>query len=510
MSALSFSPRSPRPQGELQDLLVRMRQRLYPETTPVLASCWLNTVYSRGHDRGWWKELNELLREALDQEDLNAASREALSDIRTWIQQSVLPAGKIPSPPPERQEPLRNSLGPERLRPYIARLLNEWLSAEIAHLLIDEAEAGSTQDGGIPVLAAGKALERLLVREHLSRQTLELLLSPELLSPQYVYPADAEMLTDVVLNLLGRTGAPVPPILPATPLIVPKGSPLPPDYPEAVRRACLVQNETGDEVHVSITGAQALEILKDAPLRIASVIVTMDGRWWESVSLRTGDQNFVVYKPGGRLRIDHSADHAKLEVPWPDTQLYWPGAVHLQDPFEVFGREWHASNLETDENGTRLHLVFSRVLPLAQIHPAVDADLRRSHPASVDMAWAALENALDEAIHQKSLDPVEQLRRGDFIPLGRAMFALAESIKGHRTVSRETLETQLRAIRYLESTISVEYGRVPWKVLPDPVRQAFLKKRLDPGLLQLLNQVFDGLPQPLNVATSPGTPSQAA
>src|SRR6185369_17820076 len=113
-------------------------------------------------------------------------------------------------------EPLRPTPKSEQLEPYIRRLLNPWLVAEVACLLINQSESGVPQDGGIPVLAIATSLERLLLRDRLSPGTLEMLLQPDLVSPRDVYPADAEILTDVVLALLGRTWAPTPPVMPAT------------------------------------------------------------------------------------------------------------------------------------------------------------------------------------------------------------------------------------------------------------------------------------------------------
>jgi hypothetical protein len=476
-----------------------MRQRLYPETLPVLASYWLKTVYAGGYNRKWWKELNELLKQVVREQIPDAPSRKALAEIQTWIQQVFL-TGKAPGALPPRVEPYRATLKPERLAPYISRLLNEWLPAEVARLLVNENEPAIAQDGGIPVLAVGRALERLLVRERLSPGTLEMLLQSEILSPQSVYPADVEMLRDVVLALLGRTSAPPLPVMPATVLAVAAGSPLPPDYREEVRHACLVQCGEGEEVHVPIAAAQALEILKGNPVRIGSIIVTMDGRWWESEILQSGDRNLVVYKPGGRLRIDYSADHAKLDVPSPDTQLRWCGGVHFRDPFQIFGREWHASSWETDGERTWLHLVFSRAVPMAEISPPADTCSPRSRPASIDMAWAALENALAASIRQTSREPIEQLRCSDLIPLGRAIFGLVESGKNRRLAKRETLATQLRAIRYFQAEVSSAYGRIPWRILPAPVQGAFLKRRSDPALLELLDEVFDALPEVLRRA----------
>ena len=59
---------------DLEALLARMHQRLYPETIPVLASYWLKTVYASGYELRWWQELNGLLKRSLG-EQLPAAER---------------------------------------------------------------------------------------------------------------------------------------------------------------------------------------------------------------------------------------------------------------------------------------------------------------------------------------------------------------------------------------------------------------------------------------------------
>jgi hypothetical protein len=148
----------------------------------------------------------------------------------------------------------------------------------------------------------------------------------------------------------------------------------------------------------------------------------------------------------GRLRIDYSADHAKLRVPWLETRLRWSGDVYFQNVFEIFGREWHVSKLEEDAERTWLHLVFSRTLPMPKIAPSEDAGFPPSRPASVDMAWAALEHALRNSIVQKSREPIERLRHSDLIPLGYAIFGLTESIMSRRPQKCETIETHLRVL----------------------------------------------------------------
>jgi len=282
-------------------------------------------------------------------------------------------------------------------------------------------------------------------------------------------------------------------VMPATLLGVAAGASLPPDYRSAVSRAVFVQTADGEEIHVPIAAAQALEILHDQ-VRIASTVVTMDGRWWESDNVQSGEQHMVVYKPRGRLRIDSSRDHARIRIPWPAAQLNWRGTVHFAEPFELFGREWRASRWETDGERTWLDLVFSRPLPPDRIQPSVETCLHRSHPASVDMAWAAFENALAAAVSQKSREPIEQMRRPEFIPLGRAVFGLAELLRDRRHLNRDSLATQLRAVCYLQAGIAMAYGRVPWRILPAAVQATLLERRPDPAMLDLLSKAFDGLP----------------
>ena len=336
--------------GDLQALLARMRHRLYPEAIPVLAYYWLKTVYARGYSLRRWKELNRLLKLALA-EPLPDSSRVAIIDIQNRIQEPVVVSDQTPESQPPRLQPARASLSSDWVTAYIVRLLNEWLPVEVARLLVQESESSIKQDG-IPVLAIGRALERLLIREHLSQAALEMLLEPKALSPGYVYPADMEILRDVVLALLGRTSVPISSVMPATLLCVAPALHLPAGYGEALREAFLVRRPRGEEIHVPIAPSWALEILKDERVQIGSIIVTMDGRSWEAQNLQSGEQYFVVYRPIGRLRIDYSGDHAGLRVPWPVNRLRWSGSGCSTDIFNLFGREWRASKWEVDADRT--------------------------------------------------------------------------------------------------------------------------------------------------------------
>jgi hypothetical protein len=500
------------PEWIVEVLLARMRQHLYPDTLPALASCVLKTLCSSGHNRAWWAQLNDSIGKVLREDDLPALPRDVLLSVQNWIKRTVIAGGKMPVRQEQPKPPFR-SLEPERLVPFMCRLLNEWLPAELAYFLTNEAESGLVQDDGVPGLAVARVLDRLLVREHVSPETLEMLLAPGLLSPKLVYPADTEILRDVVLSLLGRLWAPTDTIMPATLLGVAGDSALPADYEEAVRRVSFVQSQRHEELRVPLTAAQALQILRTDPVRIGSVIVTMDGRSWQASTLQSGEQNIVVYTPGDHLRIDFTADHVKLTVPWPETPSCWSGEVPVRGPFELFGREWHISSWEIQRESTLLHLTFSRVLPIPEA-PSVAPCHGRLRPAYVDMAWSEVECALGDSLLRNNLDPVEQMRRTDLIPLGRALYALAESVPGIWLSNSGQIETQLRAVRYHQTAAEPVYGRPPWRILPASVQANLMKRRLSPASIELLVEVFDELP-PTFTATMPrgehsSHPSQAA
>jgi len=497
------------PEAAVDTLLVRIRQRLYPETLPVLASCWLKTICSSDHSRAWWLQFKASLDRTLRQQPLDPLSCEVLHSVRQWTEGALL-AGEVPSTPHPIDPPYR-PIPAERLVAYIVRLLNEWLPAQVASLLVEEEQSGKLPEPGIPVLAVAKTLYRLLVRERLSRETLEMFLAPELLSPKLVYSADLEILRDVVLALLGRTDATALPIMPVVLLGCSPGSALPTAFEDSLTRASLEQVEGREEIHVPITDADALQILAHDPVRIGSVLVTLDGRAWQPWRLDRGHQNMIVYTPSERLRIDCTADHAKLTTPWPERPSSWPGPVPERGPFELFGREWRTASWEMDGESTLLHLTFSRILPIAET-PA-SADVRgHLHPAFIDMGWSELEGALADSVLHNSLDPVEHMRRSELIPLGRALYALAESVQSSWLLFTKQIDTQLRAVRYHAAGVALVYGRAPWRILPPAVQARLAKRRMNSASVELLAEIFSELPKSLgrNSARRSDVPSRAA
>ena len=478
---------------DFERLLDRINRRLYPETTPVLASYWLKTVYWAGYSRNEWRRLDRLLKRRLAADlAISEPCRQALVDLRSWIQDSGQGAEKPAVPDPRLGLAYRPTLGPETLGPYTIRLLNTWLPQEVARMLVSEPLPPDPDAAGIPPLAVGKALERLLLRERLAPATLEALLDPRLESARFLYPADLEMLRDVVLFLLGQTAGIPTAVLPAGFLGTPRDARLAGDYPEAIENAHLIDTTRGQELHIPIKRAQFRQILTEAPVGIGSIVVTADGQWWEAVQLQGGSDDVLVYRPQGRPRIDYSADHARLRVPWSQPRQNWSGTVHYPDELEVFGRLWKVARWENDGAHSWLHLVFSRPVPVSLVPSSAPPDLRRCLPASTDLAWAELETALAAALAQNRWDPIERLRREDLIPIGRALFGLGQSALSRTTV--DAVQTNLRRIHFALGSLDTSYGQVPWRILPAAVRKRLMRKRLYPAALDLLQQVFAGLP----------------
>ncbi len=469
-------------------LLDRIRKRLYPETIPVLASWWLKTVFYAGHNLVWWRELDAAIGKVLAGKSLDPIAADALADVRTWIQQSIL----SPHKPPEVQTllapPFRPDMTLDEAKPFLFRVLNEWLPAEMARLLTAEAGFAGSDEGGMPALEIAKILERLLVREHFSPATLELLLEAAWSSPKCAYPADVEIFSDVVLSLLGRTAAPAAPVLPAMTLAG--------RFAEAVEQASLVVSEDVEELRVPLDDAEALELFRHDALHIGSILVTMDGRTWQSVRLQSGPESVVVYRPVNRLRIDFSSDHARLLVPWTDSVADGRGAVHLPEKVALFGREWRGRALESDAGQTWLHLEFSGILPLGKMPEVERSHSRRLRPASIEMAWSEVAQALAAG----TAESIDGLHREDLIPLAAALERLVDGLR--RTwPSRADIERLLMSVRYLQGAVAASYGPIPWRVLPEPARRALLKRSGDAALTKILSETFDGVQKPAQ--TSP-------
>jgi hypothetical protein len=150
------------------------------------------------------------------------------------------------------------------------------------------------------------------------------------------------------------------------------------------------------------------------------------------------------------------------------------------------------------------------VLPIAEAPPR-EGD-GRLHPAYVDMGWSELERALGEAATRRSRDPVEQMRRAELIPIGRALYGFAESVQSNWRWNSRQIETQLRAVRYHESALVPAYGRIPWRIVPAAVQAHLAKRHLKASSMELLGEIFSEVPKTWGESArhGPSEPPQAA
>jgi hypothetical protein len=487
---------SARAHQDLRHLLARMSERRYPETLPSLASYWMRTVYRKGYERDEWQILYTLLNRELEIPGVQPEWRSVLQEIRDCIRDEGL-LKHVPKRLASAPEGYRPTQDPETLVPYVVRLMNEWLPREVAQLLVDAPEDESDREG-IPVLAAATALERLLRRECLSPESLEFLLQPGLFSPHLVYPADYEILRDVVLLFLGRTEGPAYPVLPATLLCAPSEFGL--EFANAVNRARVVARPGGEELHVPVPPAQSMELLTGNRVRITSVVITMDGRWWRASALHAGEPDSITYRAVDHLHIDFSRDEPKLRIPWPEARVDWSGELAFPENLAFFGRRWRVVRWEQDAGNTWLTLASAGALPVTAVTADAQMRLKRSRPASVDIAWAALESGLSAALTGRSGEPVEQLRQEELIPLARSVHSLAEWVVSGRAVAADAFHSRLSAVAYHSSAIEAEYGRVPWSVLPKRVRALIQAEARAHASEQQLRETFAGVPAQVETA----------
>lgn len=215
----------------------------------------------------------------------------------------------------------------------------------------------------------------------------------------------------------------------------------------------------------------------------------------EGQSLAIGQGENVVQVA---RRVAVALDHSVLPIQGP------PGAGKTYTGARMICQlvnQGHKVGVTAVTERSWLHLAVTRVMSMSEIVPWAATGSWRLRPASVDMMWSALESALSDSMVQKSSEPIEHLRRSDLIPLGRALAGLTKSVMSRRRPTCQAIEAQLRVLRNLQGAVVSDYGRVPWRILPGPVRATLLSVRGYPTLLELLNEVVEGFPGPLSQPT---------
>jgi hypothetical protein len=122
------------------------------------------------------------------------------------------------------------------------------------------------------------------------------------------------------------------------------------------------------------------------------------------------------------------------------------------------------------------------------------------------MAWTEVERALSDSLLRNRVDPLEQMRRTELIPLGRSLYGLAESVGSSWLSQGKQIETQLRAVRYHLAATEEVYGRPPWRILPTAVQANLAKMRLNSASSELLRDAFSELPKAFSSRFGTATP----
>jgi hypothetical protein len=291
-----------------------------------------------------------------------------------------------------------------------------------------------------------------------------------------------------MLFLLGRTEAPADEALPAALVWVSPEACFHSDYADAFADAEISVTAAGERLAVPISTAQMEDILRTHPFRLTSLAVTMDGRFWASQALATIDRNLVQYRPIGRVRVDSSTGGPRVILGWPESKLSWNGHVALPAGLEFFGRRWRTSRSELTAQSTYVELVSTGPLPVGAVG-------KRCRPASVEIAWTALQDALEESVAAKNCEPIEKLRNDELVPLGRALYALTECLTHRRLRKGDAIPARMSAVSYHATALRPAYGPIPCRVLPASIREMLLERRVYSQVSGLLHEIFEGLPE---------------
>ena len=111
----------------------------------------------RNHNRAWWDELDRSIKKFVAR-DACGVKADTIREIQDWSRQAILTQRKLPTVQPLLRPPFRPDLTPGEAAPYLARVLNEWLPAEVARVLTGEAEFGGPMESGIPAVTVAIAL----------------------------------------------------------------------------------------------------------------------------------------------------------------------------------------------------------------------------------------------------------------------------------------------------------------------------------------------------------------
>jgi hypothetical protein len=375
-------------QRDLKSLRERARGRSYPDTMNVLAFYWLMTVretYTAEH----WPILGKQARMELSGAgSLSEEEARALGQAARWIDTTL---------PCSRKAVLRRNFVPPFTsgqyappdfisQAFLETLLNEWLRERVLEkygrrlIPADWNSESAYEETALcleeilkplfifPDVETVHAMDRLqghrptpiedILQWRRRRQAgLESLLLVSLREANTIDPKQREILTDVVLYMLGVTGPPPEPeagyawLLPA-----PLGDSLPKDAAKQVAEFPLPRDYAGattllipfEEWQVPGRSNGSLQ-----PLSIESTLLTPDGRIWQSHDLEqeAGSAPGILYCAAGKIDVVPTSRGLLLQVPIAScpTEIN-PKLIEEWDMALYHGR-WHMERMEATHDG---------------------------------------------------------------------------------------------------------------------------------------------------------------
>lgn len=392
---------------DLKHLLQRAKQRMYTDTLSILVFYWLQTLRER-YSPEHWAILQAEARAMAGGVQLEDASEGAVMRlVSEWVPITSLRPG------PRVKEHLAPPFTSAHLAPparvsqaYLETLLGEWLPEAVLDQFGDRMlEEGWTSENAyqeialcletilkrhaqFPGLDVVRALDRIQQKQltmpdeldswRRKRQaSLESLVSVPLHDASVVDPKVREILTDVILYLLGSTQpAPLPDAGSAWLLPWPTGADLPPDLARQVREVALPEGYgLASMVLIPLKCWQPAQGGGDGMRRISihSSILTPDGRVWEAhhVEHEAGRTPGVVYRSVGKIDVVPDSTGLSFRIPVTSVPAEVGAQANQAAEFTLFHHRWRLHRFEASTAGC--FATFRSVSAAAQIHRLVAA-----------------------------------------------------------------------------------------------------------------------------------------
>ena len=374
--------------GDVRALSDRVRRRNYPDTMLVGVFYWLLSLRETYSDEHWPVLTREIQKTLAAEAGLASGERRAFERVLEWIQCSGPSKTKS-----VRRENLVPPFTSEHLAPpdfvtqaFLERLLNEWLRERLlekygTRVIPPDWSVESWYEeiaicleeilkpmASFPDVATVQGFDRLrgvpptpaedILRWRRKRQAmLESLVRVSLNDAGAVDPKEREILSDVVLYLLGVT-APPPPSEPGYAWLFPSplGANLPPDLAQQVCEYPLpAAYTTSPALFIPIRRWRLLDPLGDRmrPLCIQSILLTPDGRVWEAQQFEqeAGSPPGVIYHAFGKVNVEPAAQGFSLRVPMSS----WPSEISPESTeqmtLDLYHRHWRVKQIEASADG---------------------------------------------------------------------------------------------------------------------------------------------------------------